>query len=108
MVIQVLDKKFQPYIKAEQIQEKVNGLAAKINAEYAGKNPLFIYLLSEIGLIILWSIPIGEQDAFSWIYTNIFKHAGPYIGSLLFALWWMLTCWAVGWWMDRKKVYVRV
>ena len=46
MVIQVLDKKFQPYIKAEQIQEMVNGLAAKINAEYAGKNPLFIAILN--------------------------------------------------------------
>lgn len=46
MVIQVLDKKFQPYIKAEQIQEKVNGLAAKINADYAGKNPLFIAILN--------------------------------------------------------------
>ena len=76
--------------------------------EVFGKNPLFIYLLSEIGLVILWSIPIGKLNAVSWIYTNIFKHAGPYIGSLLFALWWMMTCWVVGWWMDRKKVYVRV
>lgn len=46
MVIQVLDKKFQPYIKAEQIQEQVARLAAQINAEYAGKNPLFIAILN--------------------------------------------------------------
>lgn len=46
MVIQVLDKKFQPYIKAEQIQEQVARLGAQINAEYAGKNPLFIAILN--------------------------------------------------------------
>ncbi len=46
MVIQVLDKKFQPYIKAEQIQEQVARLGAQINAEYTGKNPLFIAILN--------------------------------------------------------------
>ena len=46
MVIQVLDKKFQPYIKAEQIQEQVARLGAQINAEYAGRNPLYIAILN--------------------------------------------------------------
>jgi hypoxanthine phosphoribosyltransferase len=46
MVIQVLDKKFQPYIKAEQIREEVARLGAQINAEYTGKNPLFIAILN--------------------------------------------------------------
>lgn len=46
MVIQVLDKKFQPYIKAEQIREEVARLGAQINSEYAGKNPLFIAILN--------------------------------------------------------------
>jgi len=46
MVIQVLDKKFQPYIKAEQIKEEVARLGARINEEYTGKNPLFIAILN--------------------------------------------------------------
>ncbi len=46
MVIQVLDKKFQPYIKAEQIQEQIARLGAEINAEYQGKDPLFIAILN--------------------------------------------------------------
>jgi hypoxanthine phosphoribosyltransferase len=46
MVIQVLDKKFQPYIKAEQIQEQIDILAAQINSDYAGKSPLFIAILN--------------------------------------------------------------
>ena len=46
MTIQVLDKKFQPYIKAAQIQEQVNKLAKQINEDYAGKKPLFIAILN--------------------------------------------------------------
>lgn len=46
MAIQVLDKKFQPYIRAAQIQEEVARLGAQMNADYAGKNPLFIAILN--------------------------------------------------------------
>ena len=46
MSIQVLDKKFQPYIKAEQIQEQVAKLSKQINSDYTGKKPLFIAILN--------------------------------------------------------------
>ncbi len=46
MVIQVLDKKFQPYIKAGQIKEQVDVLADQINRDYKDKNPLFIAILN--------------------------------------------------------------
>jgi hypoxanthine phosphoribosyltransferase len=46
MVIQVLDKKFQPYLKAEQIHEQISKLAARINSDYQGKHPLFIAILN--------------------------------------------------------------
>ncbi len=46
MVIQVRDKKFQPYIKAPQIQEQIGKLASQMNIDYAGKNPLFIAILN--------------------------------------------------------------
>lgn len=46
MIIQVLDKKFQPYIKAEEIQQQVNKLAQQINTDYADKKPLFIAILN--------------------------------------------------------------
>ena len=46
MVIQVLDKKFQPYIKARQIQEQVEKLAKQLNEDYADKKPLFIAILN--------------------------------------------------------------
>ena len=46
MVIQVLDKKFQPYIKAQQIKEQIDNLAKQLNEDYAGKKPLFIAILN--------------------------------------------------------------
>lgn len=46
MIIQVLDKKFKPYIKAEQIQEQINKLAEQLNKDYADKKPLFIAILN--------------------------------------------------------------
>jgi len=46
MVIQVLDRKFQPYLKAEDIHEQITKLAARINEDYAGKRPLFIAILN--------------------------------------------------------------
>ncbi|WP_153796824.1 acyltransferase family protein [Foetidibacter luteolus] len=73
-----------------------------------GKNPLFIYLLSEVGVIIMWLVSVGGTSLYQWLYQNVFSHAGAYTGSLLFAISWMLFCWMVGYIMDRKKWYVRV
>ncbi|MEP6512882.1 MAG: heparan-alpha-glucosaminide N-acetyltransferase domain-containing protein [Parafilimonas sp.] len=73
-----------------------------------GKNPLFIYLLSELMAVILFTIHIGDKSLFNWIYDNIFIHATPYIGSFLFAVCYMLFCWSVGYFLDKKKIYVRV
>ncbi len=76
--------------------------------EVFGKNPLPIYLLSELLATVLFLIPIGDTSLIEWIYQNIFSYAGPYIGSLLFALCYMLLCWSVGYIMDKKKIYIRV
>ncbi len=46
MVIQVLDKKFQPFIKAAQIHEQVEKLAKQLNEDYTDKKPLFIAILN--------------------------------------------------------------
>lgn len=78
--------------------------------EVFGKNPLFIYLLSEIGAILLWFVRVGEnkQPLYAWVYQHIFSHAGAYLGSLLFAIAFMLVCWLVGYILDKRKIYVRV
>jgi len=76
--------------------------------EVFGRNPLFIYLLSEVGLIILFLVPIGKISLYHWLYEHVFSVAGAYTGSLLFAINWMLICWLVGYWMDTKRIYVKV
>jgi predicted acyltransferase len=74
----------------------------------AGKNPLLIYLMSELGVTVLWMIKVGNEPLYRWIYTHIFIFAGDYFGAFLFAVWWMLTCWLLGYVLDRKKIYVRL
>lgn len=76
--------------------------------EVFGRNPLFIYLLSEVGVILLWTFSIGTQPVYAWLFEHLFSKAGLYFGSFLFAFIWMLICWLTGWWMDRKKIYIRV
>jgi predicted acyltransferase len=76
--------------------------------EVFGKNPLFIYIVSELGVILLWIIPVSGQPLFRWLFQNIFSHAGMYFGSFLFAISFMLCCWLVGFALDKKKIYVRV
>ena len=73
-----------------------------------GRNPLFIYLLSELMVTVLFIIRIGDMPLYQWVYQNIFAHAGAYIGSLLFAITYMLFCWSVGYFLDKRKIYVRV
>jgi predicted acyltransferase len=74
-----------------------------------GRNPLFIYLLSEIGLMLLLMLPSSENNARDWLYTDFFgSFSGPLLASFLFAFFFMLACWAVGYFMDKKKIYIKV
>jgi predicted acyltransferase len=73
-----------------------------------GRNPLFIYLLSEHGVILLYFFSAGSQSCYEWIYGNVFRHAGSYFGSLLFAVTFMLLCWLAGYFLDKRKIYIRV
>ena len=45
-VIQVNDKKFQPYLTAAQIDEQIKRVGSEINRDFAGKRPLFIAILN--------------------------------------------------------------
>jgi predicted acyltransferase len=73
-----------------------------------GRNPLFIYLLSEVGAILLFFFQVGDKSLFTTIYQTLFEPVGPYLGSLLFALTFMLLCWGVGYLLDKRRIYIRV
>ena len=73
-----------------------------------GKNPLLIYLLSELGVTVMFLIPIGNESLFRWLYNHLFVFAGDYFGAFLFSVCWMLTCWFAGYLLDRKKIYIKL
>jgi predicted acyltransferase len=85
-----------------------------------GKNALFIFALSNIVVKLsrLVRIPYinakGDTDyhsLFGWFYTHICKPifpADPRIGSLLYALFFIVFMWSIAWLMDKKKIYVKV
>ena len=75
-----------------------------------GKNPLFIYILSELLVTVVYMIRVApRQNLYSWINTSIFQAIapGPW-GSFMFAIFYMLICWSVGWWLNKRKIYIKV
>lgn len=75
-----------------------------------GKNPLFIYLLSELLVTVLFMIRIHKTESFyGWINRVFFQVIAPgAVGSFLFAICYMLFCWCIGWWLNKRKIYVKV
>lgn len=45
-IIKVHDRNFEPFIPANQIEERVSVIAQQITQEYEGKNPLFLAVLN--------------------------------------------------------------
>lgn len=74
-----------------------------------GKNPLFIYVMSGVIVKLYFLVRIGDTNAYNGIYKHIFQPlAGNYVGSLLFALFHVLLLLLLGWFLDRKRIYIRV
>lgn len=74
-----------------------------------GKNPLPIYLFSELLVTILGWITIGKLGFTDWINGSVFQAIAPgAVGSLLFAISYMLVCWLFGKILDKNKIYIRV
>lgn len=75
-----------------------------------GKNTLFIYVLSEILVVPLFMILITPtENLYQWINNVFFQVIAPgAVGSLLFAISYMLVCWLIGLILDKRKIYIRV
>ncbi len=73
-----------------------------------GRNPLFIYILSNL-LLVFFILPVAKTDLYTYVNIQFFQHyfPGPW-GSLLFATFIALLCWMAGWLMDKRKIYVRI
>ena len=85
-----------------------------------GKNALFVFALSAFlprGLRLI-RIPNGVNakgdplytNPWSFMYDKVYKFVpgDPRIGSLLFALTVIVFMWAICYWLDKKKIYIKV
>jgi predicted acyltransferase len=74
-----------------------------------GKNPLFIFVMSGVIVKIYALIRIGDTGMYGALYKYVFQPiGGDYFGSLLFALFHVALLLLLAWFLDRKKIYIRV
>ncbi len=75
-----------------------------------GKNPLFLYITSELLVIVFYLIPVSPKvNFYNWLNSIFYQEVAPgAVGSLLFAISFMLLCWLVGYVLDKRKIYIRV
>ncbi len=76
-----------------------------------GKNALFVFALSAFLLKGLALIKLGDGvTPWNWLYKKIYIHipGAPENGSLVYALTVISFMWLICWWLDKKKVYIKV
>ncbi len=75
-----------------------------------GKNPLFIYVFSEVFYVILRQIrTTSGLDLFEWVSERIFQIVFPgSFGAFITALAFMFLCWYLGWWLKKKRIYIKI
>ncbi len=75
-----------------------------------GKNSLFIYIFSELFYITLRLIPTQSGlDVFQWVSKFFFQRIFPgAFGALATAFVFMLLCWSLGWWLNKKRIYIKL
>jgi predicted acyltransferase len=85
-----------------------------------GKNALFVFALSAFlpRTLSLIRIPdhLNEKgqmvyiSPWSWLYQRVLIHipGDPRIGSLLYALCVITFMWAICYWLDKKRIYIKV
>ena len=85
-----------------------------------GKNPLFVFFLSgflpRILALLRWTDHIAADgkpvftNAFSWFYDHICRNISVNLnnGSLLYACCMVTFYWAIAYWLDKKRIYIKV
>ncbi|NQD71575.1 DUF5009 domain-containing protein [Sphingobacterium shayense] len=103
------------YIEVQGIKNKVT-----LFFDVFGKNPLFIFVLSGLlpRFLAIFRIPNGINEdgsekhttALAWFYSNVCaKLPGPpEMGSFIYALCFLALMWAICYWLDKKKIYIKV
>ncbi|MCF3109952.1 heparan-alpha-glucosaminide N-acetyltransferase domain-containing protein [Niabella sp. CC-SYL272] len=92
-----------------EIRQK-NGFLGRF-FEVFGKNPLFIFALSAFlpKTAALFKTKEGVTP-WNWLYTKVLVYTpgAKENGSLLYALCVILFMWAICYWLDKRKIYIKV
>lgn len=79
--------------------------------EVFGKNPLFIFALSAF-LPKTASLFKAQDGTTFWnfLYKKVWMHlpGDPRLGSLMYAVCIIIFMWFICWWLDKKKIYIKV
>ena len=81
--------------------------------EVFGKNPLFIFVLSGVWVRLYGLVRIPADNGYEglggWMYNHVFAPLfGNMNGSLLYAIFHVIIFWGIAWWLDKKKIYIKV
>lgn len=77
-----------------------------------GKNALFVFALSAFLPKGLNLIRFADGSTpWNWLYKHVWSKVlpqTPEVGSLLYALTVITFMWLICWWLDKKKIYIKV
>lgn len=77
--------------------------------EVFGRNPLFIFVLSGLVVMLMNIIYIEGIASKTYIYNHYFlSWLSNYNASMLFAVCYMLFMWLIGYIMDKRNIYIKV
>jgi len=74
-----------------------------------GMNAIAAYVLGSVLAIVLYLAPVGDRSAQEFLYQELFAPlAEPFTASLLYAVSFVLACWAGMWVLYRKRIFVKI
>ena len=91
-----------------QIVDRWSVRAGTTYFEIFGKNALVVYMVAELAMNLGWTLHIGATPLLRWIYDIGFAWIGGKTASLVYALAFTQACWMLAWFLDRRRIYVRL
>lgn len=74
-----------------------------------GRNPLFIFVISGLVVMLMALFRVNGVPLKLWLYQNLFlSWLNEFNASLLYAVSFTVVMWLLGYWLDRKKIYIKV
>jgi predicted acyltransferase len=95
------------------IDKKEAGKKVATFFEVFGVNPLFLYVLSEVLVFVFGIIPIHvgtetlsiKKTSYTYLFQPLFGDKG---GSLVYAVLYVMLNWSVGYFLYKKKIYIKI